>query len=425
MRDEKHRPVETAGLRRRAEKQLEKHAAETGFSGSGDDVRRLFHELQVHQVELEMQNAELRQSRDEQEKALNRYSELYDFAPVGYMSVDRAGIIRSANLTIASQLGIWRNRLVDHPFAEFVAVADRAVFDAFLVKTFANRTNEPCEVALLNAGKPPLFAQIEAVADTSGQECRVAIIDITARRLLEEEIVALNSALAARADMLETANVELQAFNYSVSHDLRGPLMVIAGSCDVIEELYADKLVEKGRQCIRTIHKSTMKMSRLIETLLNFSSITRQEIHPEPVDLSSMAGEVAAELQMADPERQATFQCAAGNIAKGDADLLRVVLDNLIGNAWKFTATQKQPVIEFGVTEVAGKAAYFIRDNGPGFDMALADKLFLPFQRLSEKAADGHGIGLATVERIIRRHGGRVWAESRAGEGASFFFTLV
>jgi signal transduction histidine kinase len=166
-------------------------------------------------------------------------------------------------------------------------------------------------------------------------------------------------------------------------------------------------------------------MDRLIDTLLDFSRVTRVEMHRKSVDLSAMANAVATELKLAEPENQSTFRIATGIAAEGDPDLLRVVLDNLIGNAWKYAGSREGAVIEFGVTEVDGKPACFVRDNGPGFDMARADKLFLPFQRLAGTDVAGHGIGLATVEKIVRRHGGRVWAESKPGEGATFFFTFA
>ena len=165
-------------------------------------------------------------------------------------------------------------------------------------------------------------------------------------------------------------------------------------------------------------------MNRLIDTLLRFSCVTRVEIRRVTIDLSTMSKDVATELELAEPERRVTFRIAEGIKADGDAGLLRVVLDNLIGNAWKYTGMREGAVIEFGVTEVDGKPACFVRDNGPGFDMAFADKLFIPFQRLPGTEVEGHGIGLATVERIVRRHGGRVWAEGEPGKGATFYFTL-
>jgi signal transduction histidine kinase len=173
------------------------------------------------------------------------------------------------------------------------------------------------------------------------------------------------------------------------------------------------------------MHEGTLRMSRLIDTLLNFSQVKRIAMYPKQVDLSRMAQEVALGLQGADPARQVTFRIAAGIMAAGDENLLRVVLDNLIGNAWKYTGKREDPVIEFGVTEVDRKITYFIRDNGPGFDMALTDKLFLPFQQLPGIDVEGHGIGLATGDRIVSRHGGRVWAESQPAAGATFLFTLA
>jgi light-regulated signal transduction histidine kinase (bacteriophytochrome) len=165
-------------------------------------------------------------------------------------------------------------------------------------------------------------------------------------------------------------------------------------------------------------------MDRLIDTLLKFSSTLRVEMYHDTVDLGGMAREVATSLERVEPERQVMFRIADGIRVTGDANLLRIVLDNLIGNAWKYSGNREWTVIEFGVTEKGGEPSYFVRDNGPGFAMAKADKLFLPFQRINESSAKGHGIGLATVERIIRRHGGRVWAEGEPERGATFYFTL-
>lgn len=415
---------EAAELRLRAESMLKAQAPAVDLSRSDTEAQRLLHELQVHQIELEMQNAELRQARDQAEKALEKYSDLYDFAPIGYFTLDREGTISAANVTGATLLGIERSRLVGRRFGLFVSPETRPAFTAFLARVFAHQAKETCEMPLLNEGKPALFAQIEAVSSASGQECRTAIIDISMRRKLEETLEILHIDLAARVTELEAANIELEAFNYSVSHDLRGPLTVIAGYCDVVELLYGKNLEEKCREYFREIHEGTMRMNRLIDTLLNFSSVKRVAICHEPVDLSSLAEEIALRLKVTAPERQVSFQIAPGIIAGGDAGLLRMVLDNLIGNAWKYSGKEGQPVIEFGQTAVDGKPAYFVRDNGPGFDMAFADKLFLPFQRLPGTDVEGHGIGLATVARVVRRHGGRVWAESSLNEGATFYFTL-
>jgi signal transduction histidine kinase len=279
-------------------------------------------------------------------------------------------------------------------------------------------------VALLKEGNHPLFVQIEAVADASGQECRAALIDISDRRQLEAKLDILHADLADHAAQLEEANIELEAFNHSVSHDLRTPLTAINGYCQIIQELCGAGLDENCKEYIREMFEGTLRMGRLIDTLLDFSRVNRVEIRRDKVDLSKMAEEVALELKLAEPERQVTFRIAGGITADGDRGLLRVVLDNLLGNSWKYTGNREEAVIEFGVTAIDGQPACFIRDNGPGFEMADAGKLFIPFQRLPGTNAKGHGIGLATVERVVRRHGGRVWAEGETGKGATFFFTL-
>jgi PAS domain S-box-containing protein len=251
------------------------------------------------------------------------------------------------------------------------------------------------------------------------------INDITERKRMEEEIKRLNTDLAARAVELEAANLELETFNYTVAHDLRKPLTAVNGYCQAVKELCGDMLDEACKRYLREAYDGTWRMNQLIDALLNFSRLSHIEPRREMVDFSAMAHVVAAELQLAEPERRVTFRIADGVSADGDAALLRVVLDNLLGNAWKYTGTRDEGIIEFGTTEVDGKPAYFVRDNGAGFAMADADKLFAPFQRLpGAEEYRGFGIGLATVDRIIRRHGGRVWAAGKPGKGATFYFTL-
>jgi light-regulated signal transduction histidine kinase (bacteriophytochrome) len=225
---------------------------------------------------------------------------------------------------------------------------------------------------------------------------------------------------------MEGAKRELEAFNYTVAHDLRKPLTVVNGYCQAIRELCGDQLDEQCKGHLREAYDGTLRMNRLIDALLNFSRMAHVEPRRETVDLSAMAHEVAAELRLAEPGRRATFRVGEGITVNGDANLLRVVLGNLLGNAWKYTGMQEEALIELGVTEIDGQPACFVRDNGPGFDMAEAEKLFTPFHRLpGAEECRGFGIGLATVERIIRSHGGRVWAEGEPGKGATFYFTLA
>jgi PAS domain S-box-containing protein len=250
--------------------------------------------------------------------------------------------------------------------------------------------------------------------------------DITNHKRAEEEIEIVYNNLLVRAFDLEAANSELEAFNYTVSHDLRKPLTIINGYCQVILAMFADNLNPQCREYIQEIYDWTLRMNRLIDALLNFSRLSHCALQLETVDLSDIAQSVTEELQLAEPGRRVRFQIAEGKPVKGDPNLLQVVLENLLGNAWKYTGKTEEAVIEFGQVDIDGRPAWFVRDNGEGFDMAYAEKLFIPFQRLpGTEEFKGHGIGLATVERIIRRHGGQVWAEGEPGKGATFYFTLA
>jgi signal transduction histidine kinase len=231
--------------------------------------------------------------------------------------------------------------------------------------------------------------------------------------------------LGRRAVALESANKELEAFCYSVSHDLRTPLRSIDGFSQALLEDYGEKMDAPGKEYLTRMRSASQRMAQLIDDLLGLSRMTRNKMQVGDVNLSGVASAVASEIKQRQPERQAEFAIAPGVMVKGDAKLLRIALENLLGNAWKFTAKQPQARIEFGVTQHEGKPAYFVRDNGAGFDMTYADKLFGAFQRLHQaNEFEGTGIGLATVQRIIHRHGGKVWAEGAVGQGATFYFTL-
>ena len=224
---------------------------------------------------------------------------------------------------------------------------------------------------------------------------------------------------------LQEANRELEAFNYTVAHDLRKPLTVINGYCQVLVEACSDNLNEQCKAYLKETYQGTLNMNRLIDDLLNFSRVAHAEPKREPIDLAAIANSVASELKLAEPARRVIFRISDGLVAEADPNLLRIVLANFFGNAWKYTSNREEAVIEFGATEIDGKRTYFVRDNGLGFDPADADKLFVPFQRLETgKEIGGLGIGLATVARIIQRHGGEVWTEGEPGKGATFYFTL-
>lgn len=251
------------------------------------------------------------------------------------------------------------------------------------------------------------------------------------QRRLAEELAVLNQGLEKRVRErtieLESVNKELEAFSYSVSHDLRAPLRHISSYSQILKEDFSAVLDQEGRELLDRILKGCGHMNELIEGMLTLARFAKQELSHEPVDLGAFAQASAEDLQKSDPNRQVELVIHKELRTVGDPHLLRAVIDNLLGNAWKFTAKREGARIEVGMAgRKDGRSTFFVADNGAGFDMQYSQKLFGVFQRLHAQGEfPGTGIGLATVQRIIARHGGRIWAKASPGEGATFFFTLA
>jgi signal transduction histidine kinase len=248
-------------------------------------------------------------------------------------------------------------------------------------------------------------------------------------RQREEDLREFNRTLEEkirqRTQALEAANQELTAFSYSVSHDLRAPLRAIDGFGKALAEDFGSRLEPQALEYLQRMRDAAQRMSELIDSLLKLSRVTRYDMQAEQVDLSAMAAVVAEQLRELYPDRTLAFRVAPGMIATGDANLLRIALDNLLGNAWKYTGRTAAAEVVFDSATEAGQTIFRVSDNGAGFDMRFSDKLFGAFQRLHGREFEGNGIGLAIVKRIVMRHGGRIWARSEVGHGAEFFFTLA
>ncbi len=376
-------------------------------------VRRREEELQASTEELEQTNA---------------YHQLImDSMRDIQVTTDPAGTITDINAASERICGYRNAEFVGKPFRQFFAEPERA--QGGIEQVLAVGEVKDYDLTIVAKDERHVWVSFNATVlrNPKGQITGVlgTARDISKRKAYEDEIKGLNDKLELRAVQLETVNKELEAFSYTVSHDLRAPLRSMAGFSQILLEDYADRLDAVGKDYLRRIQESAQRMTEIIDALLKLAGLSCSEMCYEAVDLGASARTIAAELQQTQPERQAEFVIAEGLVANGDGRLLRVVLENLLGNAWKFTRKETRARIEFGLTEHQGKPAYFVRDNGAGFDMTYVNKLFGPFQRLHGATEfPGIGIGLVTVKSIIARHGGVVWAESATGQGAVFYFTL-
>jgi len=572
-------------LRKRAEKRLATRG--NGNPVSPVDAIKLVHELQVHQIELEMQNEELKLANAAAEEARTQFSDLYDFAPAGYVTLDEKGTIWKANLTFSRLTGFDRGYMLEKPFHHFVAREEKNAFSSSFKHITASDAGTTFETGIVKKDNTVFNALVESIVfrdrSGAGQQFLLAILDITERKTMEKQIrldqsriegllkisqykagsnkelleFALGEAIALtgsetgyicsfndatkkltidictsrpaggdktvyllentgiwgdavrragpvivndthaspplkkdypreytvlrkfltvpvilngrtagvvgvsnansdyggndalqlslfmgsawqilerhkvqdllriRSEELSLANKELETFSYSVSHDLLNPVQAIMTCIAVIDKDPESILGKKSTTALEYVATSARHMAQSISDLLTLSRIGGPDLLRVTTDLSVMARNICSELKSIDPARNIMFSIQPDCSAHADEGLVKILLGNLLTNAWKFTGTREKASVEFGMSDAAHRTTYFVRDNGVGFSMAHADKLFRPFERLhSDKEFKGTGIGLSIVKRIVEKHGGTVWAESEKDKGATFFFRL-
>lgn len=391
-------------------------------------------EISLSPIETEEGTLVMSAIRDitERRKAERKFRGLLESAPDAVVIVDRQGSIVLVNTQAENSFGYSRDELVGQRVEMLIPDRFRGNHAPHREGYFLDPKVRGMGAGLELYGRRkdgsefPVEISLSPLETEEGLLVSGAIRDISDRKRFEKSLQEKNLLLESANMQLEATNKELEAFSYSVSHDLRAPLRGIDGFSQALIEDHADQLNDDARELLHRVRAAAQRMAELIDNLLGLSQMTRSELSHEDLDLSKIATAIAEDLKHAEPSRKVQFVIKSDLTVNGDPRLLRIAMENLLGNAWKFTSRHEHARIELGSLRDNGTAVFFVRDDGSGFDMTYANKLFGAFQRLHRDSDfKGTGIGLATVQRIIHRHGGRVWAESAIEKGATFYFTLT
>lgn len=407
-------------LRTRAEKKVSKLSSLEKLPV--EEARRLVHELRVHQIELEMQNEALREAQAELLETSSRYTDLYDFAPVGFLTVDENAFIREANLTFAKQLGIERGLLEGFLFTNFFVPGYRDTFRQHLARIFKSRERQTIEAKLTwNDGKNEFFALIESIfmEDAHGRkQCRISVTDISGRKRAEK-ITRLYM------EKLEQSNRQLQEFAFIASHDLQEPLRKIQTFGAQLKRKHSQALDQNGHDYLNRMVNAAKRMSEMIRGLLDFSRVGTETCRFGTVDLSGIIREVKDDLEILIKQSGAFIQVGRLPSIEADSNQMRRLFQNLVINAIKFHGEEKPSIKIYTVLDESGSHRIFVEDNGIGFDEQYAERIFILFQRLHGRSThDGTGMGLAICRKIVELHHGSITARSKPGQGSTFIITL-
>lgn len=399
-------------------------------------------DYQAHDIKLVQELADLAWEmivRKHAEEALReseeRFRVVFERSPLGKSLTAPDGKLLQINQALADLLGYTIEEMQQLNFAEVTHPDDIAKSWESVRGLLANeQSSYRIEKRYIHKSGKLIWTEVNTtlLRDKDGTPLYfiTSIADINERVQAAEELrkyhEQLEDLVTKRTFELLAMNKELESFSYSASHDLRAPLRAMAGFSRIFLEDYGDQLDEVGKGYLLRIQNASQRMGELIDNMLKLARITRAELSVQTVNLSELVRTIVAGLSQNQPERSVEVIIQDGIVAQGDKNLLTIALENLLGNAWKFTSKQSQARIEFGMVAQAGERVYFVRDNGTGFDMQYVEKLFVPFQRLHlEKDYPGTGIGLSIVQRIVQRHGGRIWVEAQVGKGATFYFMLA
>lgn len=428
MNKEKVRNNGMKALRKRAEEKISNISQPEELSA--DEARRLVHELRVHQIELEMQNDALLEAQAELVESNSRFSDLYNFAPVGYLTIDESSNILEANLTLTRQLGVERSKLIGRSFLTFIAPDAKEPFRIHLAGIFRNEQSGSLETRLIKkAGAGEFFAQLESIYAEDGRgrrQCRISVTDISERKKAEE-------TAGLYMKKLERSNRELQDFAFIASHDLQEPLRKIQAFGTMLEETTALKLDDESRDYLERMMKAAKRMSDMIRGLLEYSRVGSRHGAFETVELSRVVREVESDLEIQAERSGARIEIGPLPVIEADINQMRQLFQNLLSNALKFHGEEKPRIKIYARSpgdvserpQGGGTHLIFIEDNGIGFDEKYVERIFTLFERLHGRTDfEGTGMGLAICRRIVEHHHGSITARSKPGRGATFIITL-